>query len=288
MYSVRGILLKALEVFDFASSQCHSERWRPIGNSSSGKTERDIERSSNRDNDDTVIYPMESKGSPQYRYPIQVSQETKKSENLEGAYNDLVQKLAEKRAAANRSERLIDMTFAELEAEKLLMQRMLLNFESTYGRPTERNDRILMRPVYDRYRCVKRLLAAGVSHNYGSIPFTPAHTFAPPDILESAESLTPLKIYTPNSAIKPITPQSDVYVSVVGSSLNDSVTGRDQTFVPIRSQRIRSSNESFDYHPIPPSVTSRCTSVNYSTNPKSTSDEWCRLNVKLLGRARKN
>ncbi|VUZ46086.1 unnamed protein product, partial [Hymenolepis diminuta] len=177
--------------------------------------EQDIERWSNRDNDDKVIYPTKSKGSPQYRYPIQVSQETNKSGNLEDAYNDLVQKLVEKRAAAKRPERLIDMTFAELEAEKLLMQRTLLNFESTYGRPTERKDRILLRPVYDRYRCVKRLLAAGASHNRGSIPFTPAHTFAPPDILESAESLSPLKIHTPNSAIKPITPHSDVNVSIV-------------------------------------------------------------------------
>lgn len=88
--------------------------WRPIGTSSSGKTERDIERSSNRDNDDKVIHPTESKGLPQYRYPIQVSQEMKKSGNLEDAYNDLVQKLAEKRAAGNRPERLIDMTFAEV------------------------------------------------------------------------------------------------------------------------------------------------------------------------------
>ncbi|VDO03660.1 unnamed protein product [Rodentolepis nana] len=248
--------------------------WRPLGNCSSGEAERDAEGLCSRVNGDRAIHQSESKGSPQYRYPIQVSQEAK-ARNLEDAYHDLVQNLVLKRSAANRPERLIDMTFEQLEAEKLLMQRTLLNFESKYGRPTERNDRILLRPVYDRYRCVKRLLAAGASHNCGRNPLTPAHAFAPPDMLESVESLSPLKIHTPNSAIKLTTPHSDFYVSIIGSSSRDSATGREQISLPARSRHTRSSNEGLDYPLIPfTSVTNRCTSVNSSVKPKSTPDEW--------------
>lgn len=46
----------------------------------------------------------------------------------------------------------------QIEAEKLALQKALLYFENLHGRPKTRQDRLVMRPLYDRYRSVKRLL----------------------------------------------------------------------------------------------------------------------------------
>ncbi len=48
----------------------------------------------------------------------------------------------------------------QVEAEKLALQKILLSFEGAHGRPKERQERMTMRPLYDRYRNVKRLLHA--------------------------------------------------------------------------------------------------------------------------------
>lgn len=40
----------------------------------------------------------------------------------------------------------------------MALQKTLLSFESNHGRPKEKQERLLMRPLYDRYRRVKRLL----------------------------------------------------------------------------------------------------------------------------------
>lgn len=53
---------------------------------------------------------------------------------------------------------LQDMTREQVVEEKLCIQKALLRFESVHGRPSSRADRDLMRPLYDRYRSVKRLI----------------------------------------------------------------------------------------------------------------------------------
>ena len=50
------------------------------------------------------------------------------------------------------------MTREQVVEEKLCIQKALLRFESVHGRPTSRADRNLMRPLYDRYRNVKRII----------------------------------------------------------------------------------------------------------------------------------
>lgn len=52
-----------------------------------------------------------------------------------------------------------EMTKEQLVAEKVLVQKVLLNFESLHGRPSSKAHRELVRPLYDRYRSTKRLLA---------------------------------------------------------------------------------------------------------------------------------
>ncbi|CAI2738042.1 unnamed protein product, partial [Dicrocoelium dendriticum] len=83
--------------------------------------------------------------------------------SLSETYAVLVHRLAEKRCSANRPEALHLMTPKQIEAEKLAIQKALLYFESLHGRPKTRQERLVMRPLYDRYRAVKRLLAASRS-----------------------------------------------------------------------------------------------------------------------------
>ena len=46
------------------------------------------------------------------------------------------------------------MTRDEIRAEKVAMQRELLKFEGMHGRPNTREEKELMRHIYDRYRLV--------------------------------------------------------------------------------------------------------------------------------------
>jgi hypothetical protein len=53
------------------------------------------------------------------------------------------------------------MNSSELKDEKLAVQKALLMYENQHGRPTSKEDKTLMRPLYDRYRKIKRLIATG-------------------------------------------------------------------------------------------------------------------------------
>ena len=44
------------------------------------------------------------------------------------------------------------MTRDEIRAEKVAMQRELLKFEGMHGRPNTKEEKEMMRHVYDRYR----------------------------------------------------------------------------------------------------------------------------------------
>ncbi|OQR70515.1 protein FAM13A-like [Tropilaelaps mercedesae] len=61
-----------------------------------------------------------------------------------------------------------DMTREQVVEEKLCIQKALLRFESVHGRPSSRADRDLMRPLYDRYRSVKRLIGGSPFQGAGS------------------------------------------------------------------------------------------------------------------------
>jgi len=70
----------------------------------------------------------------------------------------LIQHLSEKRLLAGRSENLDELSREQLMDEKVAVQKSLLYLEGIFGRPVTRGDRDLVRPLYDRYRALKRLV----------------------------------------------------------------------------------------------------------------------------------
>lgn len=69
-----------------------------------------------------------------------------------------VQRLQEKRVVAGRSSEILELSSEELLEEKLAVQKALLTLENTFGRPVDPRDRDLVRPLYQRYRALKRLV----------------------------------------------------------------------------------------------------------------------------------
>ncbi|XP_065453565.1 protein FAM13A isoform X8 [Chrysemys picta bellii] len=78
---------------------------------------------------------------------------------VEVTLDSIQKKLQEKRAEANRPEDIKDMTRDEIAAEKVALQKALLSYESIHGRPVTKNERQVMKPLYDRYRLVKQILS---------------------------------------------------------------------------------------------------------------------------------
>lgn len=51
-----------------------------------------------------------------------------------------------------------ELTYEQLIDEKTAVQKALLHIENTFGRPVSKEDRAIVRPLYDKYRTLKRLL----------------------------------------------------------------------------------------------------------------------------------
>ncbi|CAG5135336.1 unnamed protein product [Candidula unifasciata] len=71
--------------------------------------------------------------------------------------------LKDKRQDSGRPEEVTLMSRDQVQEEKLAVQRALLHFEGLHGRPTSREEKEIMRPLYDRYRSVKRMLIKPMS-----------------------------------------------------------------------------------------------------------------------------
>ncbi|KAK7075545.1 Protein fam13a [Halocaridina rubra] len=80
------------------------------------------------------------------------------STNTADTLRQVEDRLREKRSAIGRPADLKNMTGVEMQDEKTALQKALLYYESIHGRPTTREDRDLARPLYDRYRQVKRIV----------------------------------------------------------------------------------------------------------------------------------
>ncbi|KAL1131508.1 hypothetical protein AAG570_011125, partial [Ranatra chinensis] len=76
----------------------------------------------------------------------------------EDVIKEIEKRLNEKRVAGGRSEALEGMTHEQLFDEKTAMQKTLLQLEAAFGRPSTKDDRDMVRPLYDRYRALKRIL----------------------------------------------------------------------------------------------------------------------------------
>ncbi|KFO08301.1 Protein FAM13A, partial [Balearica regulorum gibbericeps] len=78
---------------------------------------------------------------------------------VETTLDSIQKKLQEKRTETNRPEDIKDMTRDQIAAEKVALQKALLYYESIHGRPVTKNERQVMKPLYDRYRLVKQILS---------------------------------------------------------------------------------------------------------------------------------
>uniref|UniRef100_A0A8C5PBM2 Family with sequence similarity 13 member A n=1 Tax=Leptobrachium leishanense TaxID=445787 RepID=A0A8C5PBM2_9ANUR len=78
--------------------------------------------------------------------------------SIEMTMESIQKKLKEKRLEVDRPEDIKDMTRDQIAAEKVSLQKALLFYESVHGRPGTKNERQVMKPLYDRYRLFKQIL----------------------------------------------------------------------------------------------------------------------------------
>ncbi|CAH1794835.1 unnamed protein product [Owenia fusiformis] len=120
----------------------------------------------------------------------------------------LMKKLKDKRLEAHRNSDLNEMTREHVQDEKLAVQKALLHFESIHGRPSTKAEKELMRPLYDRYRNIKRLLAKPASprDKHKELEPVPEDTtieqFAPKSAPGSAKSTNREPIKIPTSEVE--------------------------------------------------------------------------------------
>ncbi|XP_049420201.1 protein FAM13C-like [Epinephelus fuscoguttatus] len=79
---------------------------------------------------------------------------------LEETVESLFRRLREKRQALGLPDNMKEMTQAQMVLEKITLQKCLLYFESVHGRPGGKQEKNLVKPLYDRYQMIKRLLCA--------------------------------------------------------------------------------------------------------------------------------
>ncbi|XP_064544288.1 protein FAM13A isoform X2 [Drosophila montana] len=83
----------------------------------------------------------------------------KKLERMKNTLSEIEQNLSEKRTQNHRPQQLDELTSDQLVQEKSAVQHGLLFFESLYGHPITKEERDAARPLYDRYRQLKRLVS---------------------------------------------------------------------------------------------------------------------------------
>lgn len=86
---------------------------------------------------------------------------------------ELLARLLEKRKISKRNMIAEKMNREEIHFEKIDTQKELLAFEEKHGRPQTKLEKDLMRPLYDHYRKVKRLLAKATGKSVQNVSGTP-------------------------------------------------------------------------------------------------------------------
>ncbi|CAL8302693.1 unnamed protein product [Lota lota] len=79
---------------------------------------------------------------------------------LEETVESLFGRLQEKRQTLGLPDNMKEMTQGQMVLEKITLQKCLLYLESLHGRPGTKQERNLVKPLYDRYQMIKRLLCA--------------------------------------------------------------------------------------------------------------------------------
>ncbi|NP_666196.1 protein FAM13B isoform 1 [Mus musculus] len=81
-----------------------------------------------------------------------------KTPSKEATLELITKRLKENRAERHLPEDIKKMTKDHLIEEKTSLQKSLLYYESQHGRPVTREERHIVKPLYDRYRLVKQML----------------------------------------------------------------------------------------------------------------------------------
>ncbi|CAK6446085.1 unnamed protein product [Pipistrellus nathusii] len=81
-----------------------------------------------------------------------------KKPSKEATLELIMKRLKEKRVERCLPEDIKKMTKDHLAEEKTSLQKSLLYYESQHGRPVTREERHIVKPLYDRYRLVKQML----------------------------------------------------------------------------------------------------------------------------------
>ncbi|KAH8250712.1 hypothetical protein KR038_000609 [Drosophila bunnanda] len=122
----------------------------------------------------------------------------KKLERMKATLAEIEQNLNEKRLNGHRSEQLEDLNADQLVQEKSAVQHGLLYFESLYGHPITKEERDAARPLYDRYRQLKRLVSRTVMFGAGTgVPELP--TILEHEAMVFEATSTPLQYSSNNS-----------------------------------------------------------------------------------------
>uniref|UniRef100_A0A8C5MDM2 Family with sequence similarity 13 member C n=1 Tax=Leptobrachium leishanense TaxID=445787 RepID=A0A8C5MDM2_9ANUR len=79
--------------------------------------------------------------------------------SVEETVETVLKRLKENRRLLNLPENLKEMTKKQMSLEKISLQKCLLYFENIHGHPGTKQERSLMKPLYDRYRIIKQLLS---------------------------------------------------------------------------------------------------------------------------------
>lgn len=90
--------------------------------------------------------------------PVSNNNEKSRTISMEEMVKEAEKKLNEKRIKYNRPDNMEELNYDQLLDEKTAVQKALLHIENVFGRPVSKDDRTVVRPLYDRYRTLKRLL----------------------------------------------------------------------------------------------------------------------------------
>ncbi|XP_047464983.1 protein FAM13C-like [Mugil cephalus] len=108
----------------------------------------------------SVFESKESENSDGCRYGSGQLGASEHSPSLEETVDSLFRRLKEKRRALGLPDNMKEMTQAQMVLEKITLQKCLLYFESLHGRPGTKQEKNLVKPLYERYQMIKRLLCA--------------------------------------------------------------------------------------------------------------------------------
>ncbi|XP_069756795.1 protein FAM13C isoform X2 [Narcine bancroftii] len=85
--------------------------------------------------------------------------ELQQKPSVEETVQIVMKKLKEKQEMLGLPEDVKEMTRKQLRLDKVNMQNCLLHFERIHGQQVSKQERLLMKPLYDRYQSIRQLLS---------------------------------------------------------------------------------------------------------------------------------